>query len=161
MIQGPYLPGLNLPHQHFPAAQFAGAQFTTKLGMVPICQKWHTRPQKVWGPIYHQIGEGSNLPKNGTLGPKKCGAQFTAKLARAPICRGPICKKWHPRPQKVRGPIYHQIGERPNLPKNGTQGPKQCGAQFTTKLARGPICRSPICRSPICLEPLKVSKPKH
>ena len=98
-----------------------GSIFHTNIFQWPNLQgpkQWHTRPQRVRGPIYHQICKGPNLPKNGTLGPKKCGAQFTTKLARGPICRGPICKKWHTKPQKVRGPIYHQIGEGPNLPES-------------------------------------------
>ena len=46
---------------------------------------------------------------------------------RGPNCRGSIC--------------HTNIFQRPNLPNNDTLGPKKCGAQFTTKLARVLICQ--------------------
>ena len=74
-LPGPNLPGPDLPSTKFPGpnlpprgpicrgpicrgpicrqgAQFAGAQFA---------KKWQIGPQKVWGPICRQIGEGPNL----------------------------------------------------------------------------------------------------
>ena len=44
--------GLNLPHQHFPWVQFEGLN---------LPKNWQTGPQKVLGPICHQISEGPNF----------------------------------------------------------------------------------------------------
>ena len=107
--------------------------------------------------LVRQIGPlESWAPKVTNTVAHQCKAQFTTKCGERPNLPGTdLPKKWHTRPQKVQGPIYHQIRMRPNLPgpdlptKNGTLGPKKYKAHFTTKLAMGPICRGLICWGPI------------
>ena len=98
IIQGPNLPGLDLPGPNLPPRGpicRQGAQFAAKGPNLPprgpICRGPICR-----GPICRQ-------------GAQSAGAQFA--------------KKWQIGPQKVRGPICRQIGEGPNLPGPNLPGP--------------------------------------
>ena len=72
-------------------------------------------------PIQIYIIQETSLPPRGPI----CwGPLCRGPICRGPICRGPICcqgaqfaKQWQIGPQKVRGPICHQIGEGPNFPR--------------------------------------------
>ena len=57
--------GLNLPHQHFPWVQFEGLN---------LPKNWQTGPQKVLGPICHQISEGPNFLELFLDALPSCGA---------------------------------------------------------------------------------------
>ena len=72
-----------------------------------------------WNTRY--IIQETSLPPRGPI----CwGPLCRGPICRGPICRGPICcqgaqfaKQWQIGPQKVRGPICHQIGEGPDFPR--------------------------------------------